>query len=138
VYFVADQLFQWYAAGAFGQLPSAESLKRAVWFGWASAALPCEETGVDALDDRSVHAMLASTLAYLRQHPKDAEFLDMLAWYHHLAPLAFSRFSDLDVLSVSAAARDPRSWQQRGWDLEQFHGRGAMGRYWTNLIKRHS
>jgi hypothetical protein len=134
VYFIADQLFHWYAAGGFGQVPQAEALKRATWFCWASAALPCEESGVDALDDDAVHRVLTAVLDHLVRDRHDDELLDMLAWYHARAPMAFDRFADLDALAVAAAARAPEGWRLRGWDREQFHGRGAMGRYWTRVL----
>lgn len=114
-----------------------EATKRFCFYAWAAQALPCEVTGVRALPATlAIEAWQACHEALVTPGMADEELRDMLAWYHAQAPRCFTGCAAGARLAAFSAARAPDGWRLRGWDEEQFHGRGGLGRYWTRLLRR--
>lgn len=114
-----------------------ESIKRYAFYAWAAGALPRELTGIRSLAQPAVHeALHCAQAALLTPGAADDELRDMLAWYHGQSSSCFASCRGLERLTAFCAARAPDGWRTRGWDEEQFHGRGGLGRYWTRLLRR--
>ena len=113
-----------------------EATKRLAYYAWAAGALPRETTGIHRIGGATVLEALHVAQTALTTHHGDEELADMLAWYHAQAPACFASCPTLSRLNAFCTARRPDGWRTRGWDAEQFHGRGGLGRYWTNILKR--
>jgi hypothetical protein len=113
-----------------------ESVKRYVFYAWAGHSLPRELTGIRRPSNVIVAEALMTAQALLLHRAGDDELRDMLAWYHGQDARCFTSVPGLERLAAFCAARAPDGWRMRGWDEEQFHGRGGLGRYWTRLLRR--
>ncbi|MEP6618337.1 MAG: hypothetical protein ABJE47_03440 [bacterium] len=110
-----------------------EALKRAVFLVWRSAVALPWDTGIAALPDGTMRAVIDELDARARREDTDDEQDWMLAWYHAQSPFLLELYGATPGLMRVVHSRTGNAWRTAGISGAVMQQRGQMGRYWSGL-----